>query len=923
MTFPFGGPIYDSTASLPAATQDLYDLQVVSFLGGRARHIVRRGDPGAYTYAWEDITLPTLAGESDGNVLRVAQQGGVNSAEFHMPAVTALAFAQARSNNSRERAALDARITALENAGGHPLAPISAKMLDFFRDGMYQIHAAADHVRENSRIFGVYDKIAQGSDVNPYLRDATTADGAGTSTFSDITFTQVGFPGTNEIGDAHIDVHTHLFDWSSMDDSVQYRIALNIPDTFVPPGPRYVTMTGAQWKALDTVPLDRPTDGNRVLEVTTVVAGGGPPLFTRAKYVLFRSGVGHIALGIVRVEGTFDRWTSPDAHVTVSETDDSLIRITGSAFVTWPALIAVETDGTAQTLIEDYQQHFPLVRTIVDPDDATKLNVQVNNFTRKIPATPQTDVRREIDLQVAVPSRGYTYAMTTTPLPTDLTSIADHELIYDYVVQDTNGRDYFYRSRVYTLPDRLRWATIPSASFRALGNAVDGWQAILPANTYVLPQDWWNRAATTADRSLRAIRIQSTGRIRMQFTDPVIGGSDPVLIDGVFNNVEITLSNPTAGDITVVGLGHSLPGLSGTYRYSWVPDESGWANWIAHWVNAGDKSITFSWRYVRVPFGTAQRNTIIAPDGSAYIEFATLTHDETARTYTLTIGIGRPATHLETRLLVRNAQEIQVYDSVSAEIARRDDWVDVLSEDDNTKIQIEGTRHVVAFEFHDFERRLVIEPVIRTLAPESSDPSDDVYDCARIDATWSGVTPDDLVFSEDRNAMLIAMVAPYGDNIIAGFLLNHYAEQWAFGLEPHITQGSRELPTAFVMPMLKGAQSDEQTIEQRTKNMEVVVQDLMFNAAGTDWDMFDGRVANLVPTANFILNEPQNGQDGQTYILRVAQDNAGSRTITLHADIETGDLAAPVLSTAANALDYLHFTYNADAFHYTGIDKGY
>ena len=32
MTFPFGGPIYDSAASLPAATEALYNLQYIIYV---------------------------------------------------------------------------------------------------------------------------------------------------------------------------------------------------------------------------------------------------------------------------------------------------------------------------------------------------------------------------------------------------------------------------------------------------------------------------------------------------------------------------------------------------------------------------------------------------------------------------------------------------------------------------------------------------------------------------------------------------------------------------------------------------------------------------------------------------------------------------------------------------------------------------
>jgi lipopolysaccharide export system protein LptA len=72
----------------------------------------------------------------------------------------------------------------------------------------------------------------------------------------------------------------------------------------------------------------------------------------------------------------------------------------------------------------------------------------------------------------------------------------------------------------------------------------------------------------------------------------------------------------------------------------------------------------------------------------------------------------------------------------------------------------------------------------------------------------------------------------------------------------------------------------------------------------------------VVLTGNTTLANPTNVSSGQTLTLRVKQDGTGSRTMAYGSQFKFSGGVAPVLSTAANALDVLTFQYD-------GIDDTY
>lgn len=60
----------------------------------------------------------------------------------------------------------------------------------------------------------------------------------------------------------------------------------------------------------------------------------------------------------------------------------------------------------------------------------------------------------------------------------------------------------------------------------------------------------------------------------------------------------------------------------------------------------------------------------------------------------------------------------------------------------------------------------------------------------------------------------------------------------------------------------------------------------------------------------------QNPSDGQTINIRFTQDGTGNRTMTWPTSFKWSNGVAPILSTAANAVDFLVGTYFADTGHW-------
>ena len=98
------------------------------------------------------------------------------------------------------------------------------------------------------------------------------------------------------------------------------------------------------------------------------------------------------------------------------------------------------------------------------------------------------------------------------------------------------------------------------------------------------------------------------------------------------------------------------------------------------------------------------------------------------------------------------------------------------------------------------------------------------------------------------------------------------------------------------------------------------VQTVTPTAAGVMLNYSNGSAVQLNMNRNVTLNLG-GGVHGQSMLVQTVQDGTGSRTITLNSAIQRDGRAAPVLSTAARARDFLYFYRDATSWVYLGIIK--
>lgn len=79
------------------------------------------------------------------------------------------------------------------------------------------------------------------------------------------------------------------------------------------------------------------------------------------------------------------------------------------------------------------------------------------------------------------------------------------------------------------------------------------------------------------------------------------------------------------------------------------------------------------------------------------------------------------------------------------------------------------------------------------------------------------------------------------------------------------------------------------------------------DGATINWNLDDAQTAKVTLGGNRTMAAPTNLVDGGTYVLRVIQDGTGSRTITWNSVFKWPGGTAPVLSTAASAVDVITF----------------
>lgn len=95
----------------------------------------------------------------------------------------------------------------------------------------------------------------------------------------------------------------------------------------------------------------------------------------------------------------------------------------------------------------------------------------------------------------------------------------------------------------------------------------------------------------------------------------------------------------------------------------------------------------------------------------------------------------------------------------------------------------------------------------------------------------------------------------------------------------------------------------EETNKFITRRQEVTLTD----AANIAWNLETSPRATVTLAGNRTLDNPSNLVAGVRYFLRVVQDGAGSRTLAYGTAYLFPGGTAPVLTTAANAVDILQF----------------
>lgn len=97
---------------------------------------------------------------------------------------------------------------------------------------------------------------------------------------------------------------------------------------------------------------------------------------------------------------------------------------------------------------------------------------------------------------------------------------------------------------------------------------------------------------------------------------------------------------------------------------------------------------------------------------------------------------------------------------------------------------------------------------------------------------------------------------------------------------------------------------------------------VLTNAGTVAWDTELEVAAILTITGNCTMGAPTRLQVGQTYLLLVQQDGTGGRTMAWNSAFKWPGGTAPVLSTAANAIDI--FSFVSDGTNLYGVaQKGF
>lgn len=107
---------------------------------------------------------------------------------------------------------------------------------------------------------------------------------------------------------------------------------------------------------------------------------------------------------------------------------------------------------------------------------------------------------------------------------------------------------------------------------------------------------------------------------------------------------------------------------------------------------------------------------------------------------------------------------------------------------------------------------------------------------------------------------------------------------------------------------LYDAATAKTNVKQTFTKQQTPMSGTLTDAANVTWDGdTNGQIVSLTLAGNRAMAAPTNIVPNTTYLLRVAQDATGSRTLSWDAAFKFGSAGAPALTTAASKVDFISF----------------
>ena len=121
-----------------------------------------------------------------------------------------------------------------------------------------------------------------------------------------------------------------------------------------------------------------------------------------------------------------------------------------------------------------------------------------------------------------------------------------------------------------------------------------------------------------------------------------------------------------------------------------------------------------------------------------------------------------------------------------------------------------------------------------------------------------------------------------------------------------LTPSSTASDVTVTFPAVTGTAAVLQQTQSYTKGQSGTVSALSYSSTVTP-DLSTSNNFSITLTGNVILANPTNITPGQSGVIVITQDATGSRTISFGTYWKFSNATVPVLTTTANAIDYLTY----------------